>query len=271
MAVPSDPFSSYRPGFEVRTYRRCHRILTFHHFPDEPGVGANCLVGSTDLTYTNTGGSGMTTVASVTHTGYRRRQGGGYHIRRCRRWNSRYSKADLGHELRDLAPEALQNMPTGMDGTSYQWVDLDGEGLSGVLSRQGGAWYYRPIWATGGSRRRGCWQTSPRWRARPTSGTARPGRRRPSGRWSSSAAQRPASTSGPTSELAGVPPVPLDPNISWDDPNLRMVDLDGDGLADVLITGDDAFTWYPSLGADGFGEGQRAFSPSRGARSRDRG
>ena len=27
-----------------------------------------------------------------------------------------------------------------------------------------------------------------------------------------------------------------------------MVDLDGDGLADVLITGDDAFTWYPSLG-----------------------
>ena len=39
-----------------------------------------------------------------------------------------------------------------------------------------------------------------------------------------------------------------------------MVDLDGDGLADVLITGDDAFTWYPSLGLDGFGDGRRAFS-----------
>ena len=46
-----DPFSTYRPGFEVRTYRRCHRILMFHHFPGEPGVGADCLVGSTDLTY----------------------------------------------------------------------------------------------------------------------------------------------------------------------------------------------------------------------------
>ena len=43
-------------------------------------------------------------------------------------------------------------------------------------------------------------------------------------------------------------------------PNLRFVDLDGDGLADVLITGDDAFTWYPSLGPTGFGAGQRACS-----------
>ena len=61
-----DPFSTYRPGFEVRTYRRCHRVLMFHHFPGEPGVGADCLVRSTDLTYASTGGSGMTTVASVT-------------------------------------------------------------------------------------------------------------------------------------------------------------------------------------------------------------
>ena len=38
-----------------------------------------------------------------------------------------------------------------------------------------------------------------------------------------------------------------------------MVDLDGDGLADVLITADAAFTWYPSLGLDGFGDGRRTF------------
>jgi hypothetical protein len=28
-----DPFSSYRAGFEVRTYRLCERVLMFHHFP----------------------------------------------------------------------------------------------------------------------------------------------------------------------------------------------------------------------------------------------
>jgi hypothetical protein len=29
-----DPFSTYRAGYEVRTYRRCHRVLMFHKFPE---------------------------------------------------------------------------------------------------------------------------------------------------------------------------------------------------------------------------------------------
>jgi hypothetical protein len=36
------------------------------------------------------------------------------------------------------------------------------------------------------------------------------------------------------------------PRISLRDPNLRFVDLDGDGHADVLITGDDRY--WKSLG-----------------------
>ena len=40
----ADPFSTYRAGFEMRTYRLCQRVLMFHHFPDEPDVGADCLV-----------------------------------------------------------------------------------------------------------------------------------------------------------------------------------------------------------------------------------
>ena len=49
-----------------------------------------------------------------------------------------------------------------------------------------------------------------------------------------------------------------------------MVDLDGDGLADILITRDDAFTWYPSFGLEGFGRRQAGPS-SRGMRNRARG
>ena len=48
----ADPFSSYRAGFEVRTYRLCRRVLMFHHFPAADGVGADCLVRSTDLGHT---------------------------------------------------------------------------------------------------------------------------------------------------------------------------------------------------------------------------
>ena len=47
-----DPFSSYRAGFEVRTYRLCQRVLMFHHFPDELGT-PDYLVRSTDFTYSD--------------------------------------------------------------------------------------------------------------------------------------------------------------------------------------------------------------------------
>ncbi len=33
-SVRPDPFSSYRAGFEIRTYRRCHRVLMFHRFKE---------------------------------------------------------------------------------------------------------------------------------------------------------------------------------------------------------------------------------------------
>ncbi len=50
------------------------------------------------------------------------------------------------------------------------------------------------------------------------------------------------------------------PSINWSDPNLRFVDVTGDGLVDVLITDQDAFTWYPSLRKWGFGAGE--YTPS---------
>ena len=50
---PPGSFSTYRAGFEVRTYRLCQRVLMFHHFPDEAGIGDDCLVRSTDFTYTD--------------------------------------------------------------------------------------------------------------------------------------------------------------------------------------------------------------------------
>jgi hypothetical protein len=50
-----DPFSTYRAGFEVRTYRRCNRVLMFHSFPElgsEPYLVRSTEFDYNDLKYT---------------------------------------------------------------------------------------------------------------------------------------------------------------------------------------------------------------------------
>src|SRR5207244_45307 len=42
------------------------------------------------------------------------------------------------------------------------------------------------------------------------------------------------------------------PNVAWDGGDVTLADLTGDGRPDVLVTSDDAVTWYPARGADGF-------------------
>ncbi len=80
----NDPFSTYRAGFEVRMYRLCQRVLMFHHFLDEPEVGANCLVRSTDFTYAYEVDPQAATnpifskLLSVTQSGYKHQASGGY-------------------------------------------------------------------------------------------------------------------------------------------------------------------------------------------------
>jgi RHS repeat-associated protein len=277
--VRPDPFSSYRSGFEVRTYRLCRRVLMFHHFPDQPEVGASCLVRSTDFTYSfeenpaDARNPVYSKIMAVTQRGYQR-QDAGYRARSLPPVEFGYTEAIIQGELRELAADSLENLPIGLDDAWYQWVDLDGEGLPGILTEQGGGWLYkRNLSPVSHVRQNGNVQTAARFgplevvTPRPAfsladgaqfldlAGDGRPDVVQFAGPDSGFYQRAEDAQWEPFTAFRALP------NRDWGDPNLRFADLDGDGRADVLITEHDALAWHPSLGEDGFGPERRVSAP----------
>jgi RHS repeat-associated protein len=274
----NDPFSNYRSGYEVRTYRICQRVLMFHHFPDEPDVGANCLVRSTDFTYsyeedpTNTSNPIFSFLLSATQSGYKRVEDGSYLRKSLPPLEFEYTEPKVCKEIHDVDPKSLENLPYGLDGSRYKWVDLDGEGLSGMLSQQGEQWFYKrnlsPI-----NIKVDCGKTYSAARF----GSVELISKKPSLASIDSGRQQLLDLAGDgqldlvelDSPTPGFYERTLDedwdkfapfaslPILDWSNPNLKFVDLTGDGHADILISEDDAFCWHASLAEAGFGPAQR--------------
>ena len=264
--VRQDPFSSYRSGFEIRTYRLCRRVLMFHHFSEELG-SPSCLVRSTVLEYNEKPLCSL--LSRVVQSGHRLSNDGRYLTRSLPPLDLFYATSPLedthfpDYQLQGVDPKDLANLPGGIDDALYRFLDLDGEGIAGVLTEQADAWLYKPNLGEG---QFGAIQTVAH---------------RPS---LASVEQRSQqfmdltgdgvldlvdfSPSAPgfyernqNAAWTGFRAFHSLPVQDWTDPNLRFVDLTGDGIADILITEDDALTWHPSLLGEGFGRGHRAPVP----------
>jgi RHS repeat-associated protein len=269
-----DPFSSYRSGFEVRCHRRCVRVLMFHHLRElgeEPA-----LVRSTDLAYVAAPSDpalpAYSLLASVTQTGWvRASTGGGYETASLPPLDLGYRALSVDGTVRSARRGALDNVTGDLRSGRHRFVDLDGEGLAGILTEDDKAWYYKrnvSAWARESEAAMASFEPVVEVATKPALT-----------RHDTTLQLTDLNGNGNLCAVSFAPPIagyferdeevgwaPFRPlasaaSIDWSSPELRFVDVDGDGLADVLVTEDDALGWHDWHPLDGFGERERVAKP----------
>ena len=272
-----DAFSSYRPGFEIRTNRLCQRVLMFHHFqnekqfvstPEEEDFGQNYLVRSLDLQYepSSINGSGQTEVtylSAVVEAGYIRKPGGDYSRKALPAMQFSYQRLNWNNAIKVVRKQAIEKAPVGLT-NNYQWVDLYGEGISGILTEQQQNWHYNSnlgdIDETGEVTFTAAYQAI----QKPSF----------SGLSNGNISIQDLAANGEKQvvvhhpEIKGYIAISSDSsqennhyrpfntfkhqiNINLRDPNTRLIDLSGDGQTDIVVTEENAFLWYAADGKNG--------------------
>ena len=252
----NDPFSTCRPGFEVRTYRRCRRILMFHEFAElgpEPS-----LVRSLDLVHEDDPAGSRLVSAEL--AGYVRTDGG-YQRESLPPLTLGYTPVVFGGSVATVDDRSLAGLPATRSGVRQQWIDLEGEGLPGLLSEEDGAWLYKRN--LGGARFGPARQIA-----------QRPSTAEPDGAGQAmlvlAGAERPSlvdvrpGLQGYSERTADgwrpFRPFRSFPSAAFGSVSLRLIDLTGDGNPDLLECGD-GMRWYPAIAGEGFGAARLIAEP----------
>jgi hypothetical protein len=82
-------------------------------------------------------------ISSVIQSSYQRTKSGSYTKAALLPLEFEYSQAVIQEDIREVDDESLENLPIGLNDPAYRWIDLDGEGISGILTEQVGAWFYK--------------------------------------------------------------------------------------------------------------------------------
>ena len=248
----TDPFSTYRAGFEIRTWRLCRRVVMFHNF-DQIGtspVAVKVLTLGHDLR------NELTLLTSATLSGIDETNT----VESFPPLTFTYSEASIGTELKTVDASDLQNY-TAAEG--YRWLDLYGEGLSGILLQTPNAWYYKSnlgeksIYTPPPADGDGLWLSGMKTLADMPSITAGVQVGDLDGNGKTDIQVMDPGVKGfyeinEQGRLDAFRAFKQVPNIDFNDPNLRMLDLTGDGHADILITENNCFSIWYSLAKDGY-------------------
>lgn len=250
--IREDRFSTFRSGFEIRTLRRCRRVLMFHHFAE---LGGPTLVRSTDFTYHTDSDTRLSLLSDVTVMGYRKETEGTYRAAGMPPVTFGYTQF-TPHEQRYQSIEALGDdmPPLSLKNPDVALVDLFGDGVPDVvMSGPGGMRYWRNLGGGVLDRARSLNQIP-----------AAVAFNQPGVGFGDIGGDGRADLLVHSSPLAGFyettasgtwktfKPYRAFPTFDLSNPNVRLVDLTGDGRSDALMTETEHFVWFECLGEEGF-------------------
>jgi RHS repeat-associated protein len=264
-----DPFSDYHAGFEIRTYRLCKRVLCFSNFIEhDPLFEINptsakqrtILTQSLDLTfqYESAIDKLLETdyIIKAQQFAYRKISGQNtYEKKGLPAIELQYQEPEWNTKIETVSKENLENDPVGLN-NPYQWMDFYGEGISGIITEQAQAWWYKsnegnaaftPAQKIAEKPNFGGLGSILQWQDLAADGRRQVVSQMPGvqGFWELNDDDNWSNFSAFT-QL---------PNINFGDPDTRMLDLSGDGKPDILITQENVFTMFANKGKAGYAKG----------------
>ncbi len=251
-----DPFSSYRSGFEIRTLRRCKRVLMFHHFQE---IGGTTLVRSTDFEYHMDPATQLSLLEAVRVTGYRKTNGATYRYADVPPVTFKYTEfRPQQQRYKNINARGDNLPPLSLREPDLALVDVHGDGLPDVLHTTSRGYRY---WENLGE---GQLNFPHPQHVAPADVTLS----------QTGVVVGDIGADGLADLIVQAPKLPgfyeATPEGGWQpfkafkdypsfnlsDPNVRLVDLTGDGRSDVLWTRDMHFLWFECKGEEGYAEPQ---------------
>ncbi len=240
-----DPYSVYTAGFEIRTYRLCKRILMYHHF-DELSVSTSLTgIFECDFHEAETG----TTLEKISYTGVRRDlTSGTYSEKNLPSLTFNYTQPQLGQFFKGITKETNENLPQGFNHKHTKMVDLFGEGISGILTESSNNWYFKQNLGNGEFSKQEIVISKPTQELKSAS----------LGDFDNDGNLELFTLQG---KMAGYYEYQRDKeewsgfksfeNIPQTGPS-KLMDINANGLSDLLVENDDKITCYPFKGKEGF-------------------
>ena len=254
-----DSFSTHHAGFEIRTHRLCQRILLFHHFSELDSQPV--LVHATRFYYQES--PTVTLLTKVESIGYRY-ENKQYKIKSLPPLEFQYTAFEPNKaQFEPMVGEKGEFLPGLNFPPDYQLIDLYGEGVPGILYSDGQTTLYRePLTEDNGKETVTVKYAHPNTLlSLPIQGQSKginPQLMDITGDGHLALVVRQGGTTGyyevnPDRSWQNHQTFPAFPTDFYNSDNY-LVDVTGDGLADLLLVENDNIWVYPSLGKNGFAQ-----------------